>query len=206
MMVRSISIALLANVIAFGAANATTLNFDASPNAPCDVSSGASTEGFTLSAYDGSVGGGIVSPTGGGCGSAIPTAYSGTNFLLNYNALIGELTRDTGTFDLNSLYVHADARVGDTTVRFQGLDAPGGNVLYTMDVLISATWQLIVFSGWDNVKTFTWDSISPNSSNIAIDDFTFDGAEVPLPAALPLFLAGLAGLGFSSRSKKPREA
>lgn len=34
------------------------------------------------------------------------------------------------------------------------------------------------------------------------DNFVFDVAEVPLPAALPLFLAGLAGLGFAKRRRK----
>lgn len=34
------------------------------------------------------------------------------------------------------------------------------------------------------------------------DNFVFEVAEVPLPAALPLFLIGLAGLGFAKRRRK----
>ena len=36
----------------------------------------------------------------------------------------------------------------------------------------------------------------------AIDNILFDAPEIPVPAALPLLLSGLAGLGFASRRRK----
>lgn len=37
---------------------------------------------------------------------------------------------------------------------------------------------------------------------ILLDNFTYDVSVVPIPAALPLFLSGLAGLGFLARRRK----
>lgn len=42
--------------------------------------------------------------------------------------------------------------------------------------------------------------VDPNVQSLLLDNFVF--AEVPLPAALPLFLAGLAGLGFAGKRKR----
>lgn len=156
------------------AANAQIIDFESAVTGRCQVSLGGSIEGFTLGAVTPVSGGGFNNATS--CASIAPTANSGQNYMLNYNSRIAVFTKDVGTFDLLSLFVHADGRVGDTTVRFEGLDGVGGNVLYSMDVLISASWQEIFFPGWNDVKTFTWDSLSPNSSNIAIDDFQYDDA------------------------------
>ena len=40
------------------------------------------------------------------------------------------------------------------------------------------------------------------SGSGAIDDLVYDVSEVPVPAALPLLLSGLAGLGFAARRKR----
>ena len=135
----------------------------------------------------------------------IPTgAHSGSNYALNFNSRIGNIMSSTGTFTVNSLWAHADARLGDTetTVRFAALDALDGNILHTMDVAISATWQQISFTGWTGIDVLTWDSLDPDSSNIGIDDVVYNGSTdpspVPVPAAIWLFgtaLIGLAGFG-----------
>ena len=122
--------------------------------------------------------------------------------MLNHRLLNGELTKNSGTFTLDSLWVHADLRNGQTTVRFQGLDGIGGNILNTMDVVIGAFWQEIFFSGWNNIKTFSWDPISPTASNIAIDDFTYNTQLTPLPEPAPLALLGLGLLGLGMARKR----
>lgn len=153
-------------------ANGQVIDFESAITGGCQVSSGGSIEGFTLGAVTPISGGGFNSSTS--CTSIAPTANSGQNYMVNFNSKIAVFTKDVGTFDLFSLFAHADSRVGDTTVRFQGLDGVGGNVLYSMDVIVSASWQEIFFPGWNDVKTFTWDSVVPDSSNIAIDDFQYD--------------------------------
>ena len=183
------------------AANATVIDFESASTAgSCQVNDGGSIDGFTLGAYDGDSGGGFNNSSA--CNYIAPTANSGTQYMVNYNSVIAEFTRDIGTFSLNSLFVHSDIRVGDSTVRFQGLDGVGGAILYSMDVAITAAWEKISFAGWTNVKTFTWDSLEPGTSNIAIDDFEYDAVAVPEPGTLLLLGTGLLGFGLMRRRLK----
>ena len=69
----------------------------------CDVNSGGPIAGFTLSPYNGTTGAGFNNVTG--CGFLGPTAHSGTQYMVNWNDVYGQFTRDTGTFTLNSLWV-----------------------------------------------------------------------------------------------------
>lgn len=170
---RTLKLSLLSLLLVPIAATATVIDFEsATPVTFCQVTLGGTVDGFTLTPFSTPYSAGFNDAAN--CSFIAPTANSGQIYMLNYNSLIGALTKDSGTFDLNSVFVHADARVGATTVRFEGLDGVGGNVLYTMDVIIAASWQQVFFPGWDDVTTFTWDSISPPVSNIAIDDFEFD--------------------------------
>jgi len=194
--------AVLCSVGGATSAAAAVMDFEAAPTGGCNVSQGGNLDGFTFSdlndAYS-QYSSGFNNKTA--CNYLNPTAHSGDNYVVNYNSLVGAMTRDSGTFDLNSLWVHADIRVGDTAIRFQGLDGPLGNVLYTLDTTISALWQEITFN-WTGIKTFTWDSLVPGTSNVSIDDITYDAVtDVPLPAGLPLLLAGLGTLAALRRRK-----
>ena len=181
-------------------ASASVVNFESAPISGCQVTLGGSIDGFTLGAYNGQTGAGFNNASS--CTGLRDSAHSGTQFMLNYNSLYGQFTRNTGDFDLLSLWVAGDMRAGTTTVRFQGLDNIGGNVLYSMDVVISSAWSHINFSNWLDVKSFTWNSINPDVSNIAIDDFEYSTGEVPEPASAVLVGAGLLGLAASRRRKQ----
>ena len=206
--VRGAALFLAISVASLGTARASVIiDFELAPVSGCQVQQGGSISGFTLgSINDGFAGGsgGFNSATDANCSTIAATAHSGQKYMLNFNNLIGDFTMDSGTFTLNSLWVHSDDRVGATTVRFEGLDGVGGNVLYTLDVPILAAWQQVIFPAWDNVKTFTWDSLIPNSSNIAIDDFEYTASvqAVPEPASLLLLGTGLAGVVARVRRRK----
>lgn len=196
---KSTYLALLAALQLPMAANATVIDFESATTSSCQVSAGGSVDGFTLGAFDGTSGGGFNKASA--CNVAVPTANSGEKYMINFDSVIAEFTRDVGTFDLLSLFVHADSRAPATTVRFRGLDGVGGNLLYELDAAISASWQEVLFPGWNNVKTFTWDSLTPNSSNIAIDDFQFDVVSVPEPGTVALLGLGLFGMAAARRKK-----
>ena len=158
-------------------ANAAVIDFEAvTTPGGCDVNPGGSIGGFTLSPYDGTTGAGFNNATA--CDFLGPTAHSGSQYMVNYNSVYGQFTRDVGTFALNSLWVHADIRSGQTTVRFLGLDGPGGNVLYSRDVVVDPAWQQVVFTGWTGVKSLTWEPISPDVSNVQIDDLNYNAGPV----------------------------
>lgn len=192
-------------IVAFSSvAHAAVIDFESASTAGCQVTAGGSTGGFTLGSYDNNNSGAGFNNSSA-CSFINPAANSGQNYMVNFNDVFGEFTKDVGDFTLDSLFVHADIREGDTTVLFQGLDGVDGALLYSLSVDITSSWQKIEFAGWDNVKTFTWDSISPGISNISIDDFEYDAVSrppsVPEPMMISLLGFGLAGLGFSRKKK-----
>jgi len=195
-----------------GSARATVVDFESATTGGCQVTLGGSVAGFSLSPHNGGVGGGFNKATSLTCSSFAPTANSGLQYMTQFNSGVGEFSKDDGTFTLESLYVHADARKGPSKVRFQGLDGIDGTVLYTLDAVIRATWQQIVFLSWKDMKTLRWDSISPDVSNISIDDFVYSAAKhsaaarpdaaVPVPATLALLGTGFAFIGIGRRQRK----
>ena len=190
-------LAIAAMALLSAPASAAVLDFD----------SVAAANGFPAST---NLGGGFSMVTNNTHGAGIwstglPQAISsgprsGPNYALNFNSRIGNIS-SSSAFTLNSLWAHADARAGSTSVRFQGLDALGGNVLHTLDAVLSVSWQQILFGNWTGVSVLTWDSVSPDVSNIGIDDVVYNATKpgpspVPLPAAFPLLGGGLGLLGW----------
>ena len=92
-------------------------------------------------------------------------------------------------------------------VMFQGLVA--GNVVATYSSLASTvatfdTLDPLFLSSIDELRII---GVSLGSMPLVLDNFVFTTApsEVPLPAALPLFIAGIAGIGAVSRRRSARQ-
>lgn len=115
-------------------------------------------------------------------------AYSPPNMMVNFNSRVGTIIKDAGTFTLNGAYFHADDRNGNTMVDFAGYDA-SDTLLFQKTAEITTDWQWVAFD-WADIKKFTWDPVSPStSSNVSVDDFTYDGAvtaPVPPTPAVPV--------------------
>lgn len=182
-------------------ADAGVITFEGAATNGCQVTAGGQIDGFTLGAYNGTVGAGF--DTASDCSFVASTAHSGTKYALNYNSVVGQVSKDVGDFTLNSLWVHPDDRVaGDTTVRFNAFDDLGALLFSLQDVFVQNVWQQVSFVGWNNIKSFTWDPISPNVSNIAIDDIAYNQNNVPEPATGMLLCIGIAGMTLRRRMRR----
>ena len=113
------------------------------------------------------------------------------------------ITSNIGAFDFNGVYITAAWENG-LGVSIQGLS--GGVVTYSQDFLIdddAPLWTASNFVGIDELRIWTTPGVDAGTpgggSFVALDLFTFNEAilvaPVPLPAGLPLLVAGLAGLG-----------
>ena len=162
---------------------ADVLDFD-SITAPNNFDNTLVIDGFTLPAgFAGVFDATVVN------GAIFPAAHSGPNAMLNWNSRVGEIFRDEA-FNFEGAFFHPDNRDGDAMVDFAGYDG-GGNLLYSESRLISGTWTYHEFN-WDGITRFTWDPVSPDISNIGIDDFTYN---VPEPSSIALIaMVGLISL------------
>ncbi len=81
-------------------------------------------------------------------------------------------------------------------------EGPCGDFGLTIDGVfqgIIATQDVIAFLGTG--MTFLLEALTPEGG-FTIAQLTIDAPEIPIPAALPLLLSGLAGLAFASRRKR----
>jgi len=111
-----------------------------------------------------------------------------------------EIVFSTAVTDLT--FASFAAESGDNVV----VSAYNGLSLLTSIVITANT--AIDFSGFGPITRLFFND-SSTASGIAFGDFLFeqevildDEIAIPLPAAFPLFLAGLAGVGFAGRRRK----
>ncbi len=104
-----------------------------------------------------------------------------------------------GIFSLSSFWFQILGRRAELTVKSYS----GVNALETI-VLTEAVYPHNsgqVFSHlFDNVTAISFHD--SGKGNLRIDDLTVSVSTVPLPAALPLLMAGLAAIGFVGRRRK----
>ncbi len=110
-------------------------------------------------------------------------AFSGSQYLLNFNSRVGTLVRDAGEFYLNGAYFHADDRAGSALLEFAGYDS-SDVLLFSTSVQVGTDWQWVQFD-WPGITKFTWDPVNPDVTNISVDDLTFDAAVIGEQVAVP---------------------
>ncbi|MCK5744973.1 MAG: VPLPA-CTERM sorting domain-containing protein [Oricola sp.] len=114
-------------------------------------------------------------------------------------------TQSGNPFDLVSAEVGARSALGGNgpaSLRFEGTTQSGESVSKTVQV-VSGVVELINFEGFEGVVALRIFGLKGNFVFPSVDNIVLNEvSEVPLPAALPLFLAGLAGFGAASRRKK----
>jgi len=129
------------------------------------------------------------------------------------NIIVQDFKRDVGAgssfniradFAATTDFVSVDAyTTAGRSVTMSAYDA-GGALLGAITSAVIASFgdsDFISLSGLGPIAYVIWESSSPFSASVGIDNLSFT-SEVPLPAALPLLMSGLAGLGFASRRKR----
>ncbi|MBT8473467.1 MAG: VPLPA-CTERM sorting domain-containing protein [Marinicaulis sp.] len=106
-------------------------------------------------------------------------------------------------FAAGTSFVSADVyAAAGNSVTMTAYDS-GGGVLGAATSAVIASFgdsEFLTLAGLGTIAYIIWEASSPFSSSVGIDNIDFDA--VPIPAALPLLISGLAGLGFASRRKK----
>lgn len=116
------------------------------------------------------------------------------------DAIVAAVSDVTSTIDLSLIPANGDfsgLTIDVTCISVEGCDGVGAGESRDFKV---------TFTG-DTPGSYAFDLVVPGLSGVASAiDITVTGelSEVPVPAALPLLLTGLAGLGFASRRRRPR--
>ena len=162
-----------------GFANAAVLTFDPITAPSACVSWGGNVDGFTIGDE---TAGFVEDPACSYLNS--DGAYSPPNMMVNFNSRAGTIIKDSGTFNFNGAFFHADDRDGSTMVNFEGYNL-SDTLIFSKTEEITTDWQWVAFD-WPGIKKFTWDPVSPDSSsNVSVDDFTYDGIELEPATPVP---------------------
>lgn len=129
------------------------------------------------------------------------------------NIVVQDFKRDTTTgatfniradFAATTGFVSADVyTAADRSVTMTAYDSGGGVLGSVTSAVIASIGdsEFLTLSGLGPIAFVIWESSSPFSAAVGIDNLSFS-SEVPLPAALPLLLCGLAGLGFAAKRRR----
>ena len=201
--IKQFGFALVANIAAFGAANAVVIDFDSSTGGPIAAGDNITEQYADLGVHflaieDGAAAVGVADDEDYGGGFDV-TNNIWTNCVsiecFGGRADVLEITFDSGASDI-SLQLQSFGGMNVTFNLYDALDNLIETVVATGDNVFVAFLASDVFriEGVQPGDGWAW----------GLDDlsFTLDASEVPLPAALPLFLAGLAGLGAARRKRK----
>ena len=171
----SVASVALAVFMSTGAAQAATIDFTtASNDGATIVAAGATvTAGFGTTLLIGDFTANAVCPLGNsGCNGLMTLTFdqdvSGVNFFYGYG--------DAGDSALLSIF---DS--GGTLLGFYNLDSTSGVAFADL-------------SSFGTLRSIIFDNVASTGAGYAYGDISYDPAAVPLPAALPLVLAGLGGI------------
>lgn len=209
-MLKSVLGAIFALMLVSGA-HASTVTFESV--SPLDGSPIINAEGFT---WDFSSGGGFpFAANGWFIGDPNEGFYpdgtvNGTNILmasgdenLPAGAHVIMSVTGGGVFDLTQLDAASSNLQMTNSLYIIGSLFGGGTVTTTLDLI--GSFQTYVLSGFANLLSVKFHSLGSgpyNEAGFALDNLDTTISAVPLPASLPLLLAGIAGLGVLARRKR----
>jgi hypothetical protein len=140
--------------------------------------------------------------------AAIHTGNLGEKVSFSYSTGAFELL----SIDITGWIVGPNDPTGGTPATFRS----SSGAIHTVPMNTTGIIDFASMTGWSNITSFTFEMPllagalsftcrSDNCTSVGFDDVTFRAAEaVPLPAALPLFAAGLCALGLLARRRKSR--
>ncbi len=111
-------------------------------------------------------------------------------------------------FTLNSFEITGAWR-NSLSVLITGYE--NGILAFTQQLLLNVNGPTLVTLNWAGIDSVGFESsggfnagLQGDGTQFALDDLTFNASPVPLPAALPLLAAALAGMGFAARRRRTK--